>query len=144
MILLNAIVLIYLVSVFLIHKAFILKHHKKSHVFNEDIPVMSIFFLKLAVILHMFIGFYSFTEYQKLSISTSQWIKDMRESNLSILYNKQIESDKDGNSRLSSNVGFIYSLFIQILIIAFIIKVIFSFIKSILSSMMSDSKVNVP
>ena len=68
MILLNVFVLVYLVSIYIIHKLFIVKHHKKSHVFNEDIPIMSVFFLKLAVILHMLIGFYSYTEYQKLSI----------------------------------------------------------------------------
>lgn len=134
MVLLNACVLFYLVAVFIANKFFILKYHQKSHVFNEDIPIMSIFFLKIAIIFHVVIGFYSLTENEKISVDSYEFIKDMRESSISFLYNKKMEGNSEDNmsQRLSSNAGYIYSLFIQLLIIAFVIQVIFRFIKSIL------------
>lgn len=134
MVLLNACVLFYLVAVFIANKSFIFKHHKKSHVFNEDIPIMSIFFLKIAIIFHVVIGFYTLTENEKISVDSYEFIKDMRESSISFLYNKKMEGNSEDNmsQRLSSNAGYIYSLFIQLLIIAFVIQVIFRFIKSIL------------
>ena len=134
MVLLNACVLFYLVAVFIANKFFIFKHHQKSHVFNEDIPIMSIFFLKIAIIFHVVIGFYILTENEKISVDSYEFIKDMRESSISFLYNKKMEGNSEDNisQRLSSNAGYIYSLFIQLLIIAFVIQVIFRFIKSIL------------
>lgn len=95
---------------------------------------MSIFFLKIAIIFHVVIGFYILTENEKISVDSYEFIKDMRESSISFLYNKKMEGNSEDNmsQRLSSNAGYIYSLFIQLLIIAFVIQVIFRFIKSIL------------
>ena len=124
---LNALVFIFLAAVFFTHKLLILKHHQKSQVFNEDIPLMSLLFLKLAILLHIIVAFIWFTEGDKLIIHNFEFIKEMRLSILSFWYKESMVSHSQYGfgQKLSSNIGFIYALFIQLLVLAFLLKIVY-------------------
>ena len=60
--LLPAFGLIYTISIYIIYKLLILKHYSKSSAANEEVPLMSIAFMKLGIIIHLIIGFIVFTD----------------------------------------------------------------------------------
>ena len=81
---LNGAAMIYILVLYVINKALFVKHHQKSHVFNEDIPVLSISFFKFALVLRLAVTFLVFTEANKLNIEHNKLISDLRSSFLAI------------------------------------------------------------
>lgn len=88
---------------------------------------MSLSFLKFAILLHIIVAFIWFTEKDKLIIHNFEFIKEMRLSILSFWYKESMvtHSQYGFGQKLSSNIGFIYALFIQLLVLAFLLKIVY-------------------
>lgn len=84
--LLYPIALLTFVLIYLFHKCVVLKHYRKSKMFNEDLPLLSIVFIKWSIFFHILLSTLILCTDSIIFIENNSFIGWMKENNLSLLH----------------------------------------------------------
>ena len=102
------------------YKILLLKHYKKTTSFDAQLPIASMGYFRIALILHIAFGSFQFSNSNILSAKNLIYLKWVR--NKLVTYEHYLPAETDGFfDRFGSGVGLLYFLFVVLLSICTII-----------------------
>jgi len=133
------------IFVYVIYKSLFLKHYRKTGVFDEMLPINTIWYLKFGVFMHLCMGAFVFSNSNILSEGAFTMINDYKDQALaaggvSDLGGKPkkvptaaelktmdedsflVVEDKSWTDRFTSGIGILYLVFFILVIVAYIFK----------------------
>ena len=105
-----------------LYKTLLLKYYQKTDSFNQQLPQFSMFYIKLAIFLHILFSALMFSNEEILQSQSFNYLDDLvawLEDNIS--YFKQ-RSEYPVIYRFSHGIGFMYILLVLFIILVYIFK----------------------
>jgi len=105
-----------------VYKVLLIKHYQITNSFNQDLPNFSISFYRIALIFHLLVGSFIYTNSKILSTHNIEWI-DWLKSVLILLLSDDLQPIAVYFlNRFTSNIGLLYFLFIVLVILIYVVS----------------------
>jgi len=113
--------------VYWIYKILLVKHYSKTVAFNEDLPLLSINYIRIGIFFHLFEGAIVFSNSKIISDDQIKMFSKITNSfDTSVLdVGDSLSSNSHYFDRFSKGIGFMYLIFTLMIIFYMLLKTVF-------------------